>query len=99
MSRRCSLNDSVFTGIREVYTETLLRSFVICFVIGQFENFAVKNRLSVVVVVVTLFIHGKFISSVNYKILMIINTILKTKTILIYTNKTLLYMNAVCYKR
>ena len=53
----------------------------------------------VVVVVVTLFIHGKFISSVNYKILMIINTILKTKTILIYTNKTLLYMNAVCYKR
>ena len=64
------------------------------------DNLLVCNRtVVVVVVVVTLFIHGKFISSVNYKILMIINTILKTKTILIYTNKTLLYMNAVCYKR
>ena len=41
------------------------------------------RQVVVVVVVVTLFIHGKFISSVNYKILMIINTILKTKTILI----------------
>ena len=30
---------------------------------------------------------------------MIINAILKTKTILIYTNITLLYMNAVYYKR
>ena len=30
---------------------------------------------------------------------MIINTILKTKTILIYTNITLLYMNAMYYKR
>ena len=60
---------------------------------------AYTPEVVVVVVVTALFIHGKFISSVNYKILMIINTILKTKTILIYTNKTLLYKNAVCYKR